>query len=119
MPGGRGNRRDVKQLSKNRFSRLDSDIVSSYVDDDEEERPRPRQGTVSRVINMLAGRVMHGNGGNRRGRKDEQTMRSAGGVSRHTEMVYKIRIPYGRKFTVPWIMKQLHQQIEDIKPLLV
>ncbi|CAJ0591432.1 unnamed protein product [Cylicocyclus nassatus] len=119
MPGGRGNRRDVKQLSKNRFSRLDSDIVSSYVDDDEDERPRPRQGTVSRVINMLAGRVMHGNGGNRRGRKDEQTMRSAGGVSRHTEMVYKIRIPYGRKFTVPWIMKQLHQQIEDIKPLLV
>ncbi|VDM70739.1 unnamed protein product [Strongylus vulgaris] len=79
MPGGgRGNRRDVKHLSKNRFSRLDSDIVSSYVDDDEEERPRPRQGTVGRVINMLAGRVMHG-GGNRRGKKDEQTFRSAAG----------------------------------------
>lgn len=35
MPGGRGNRRDVKHLSKNRFSRLDADIASSYVDDDE------------------------------------------------------------------------------------
>ncbi|EPB67329.1 TAP protein [Ancylostoma ceylanicum] len=91
MPGGRGNRRDVKHLSKNRFSRLDADIASSYVDDDEEERPRPRQGTVSRVINMLAGRVMHGAGGNRRGRKDEQTLRSAGGVSRNTEMVHKVR----------------------------
>ncbi|KAK6756387.1 hypothetical protein RB195_014666 [Necator americanus] len=119
MPGGRGNRRDVKHLSKNRFSRLDADIASSYVDDDEEERPRPKQGTVSRVINMLAGRVMHGQGGFRRGKKDEQTLRSAGGDSRNAEMVYKIRIPFGRKFTVPWIMKQLHQQIEDIKPLLV
>ncbi|VDO35094.1 unnamed protein product [Haemonchus placei] len=65
MPVGRSNRRDVKHLSKNRFSKLDADIVSSYVDDEE---------------------------GN---------------------------IPFGRKFTVPWIMKQLHQQIEDIKPLLV
>ncbi|VDP00992.1 unnamed protein product [Heligmosomoides polygyrus] len=120
MPVGRGNRRDVKNLSKNRFSRLDADIVSSYVDDEEEERPRQKSGgTVTRVINMLAGRVMHGQGGSRRGKKDEQTLRSAGGVSKHTEMVYKIRIPFGRKFTVPWIMKQLHQQIEDIKPLLV
>ncbi|XGW01888.1 hypothetical protein V3C99_014180 [Haemonchus contortus] len=120
MPGGRSNRRDVKHLSKNRFSKLDADIVSSYVDDEEEERPRQRPaGTVTRVINMLAGRVMHGQGVSRRGKKDEQTLRSAGGVSRHAEMVYKIRIPFGRKFTVPWIMKQLHQQIEDIKPLLV
>ncbi|WKY10434.1 hypothetical protein Q1695_002640 [Nippostrongylus brasiliensis] len=121
MPVSRNsNRRDVKHLSKNRFSRLDADIASSYVDDEEEERPRQRpQGTVTRIVNMLAGRVMHGQGGSRRGKKDEQTLRSAGGVSRHAEMVYKIRIPFGRKFTVPWIMKQLHQQIEDIKPLLV
>ncbi|KAK6024348.1 leucine Rich repeat-containing domain protein, partial [Ostertagia ostertagi] len=119
MPIGRGNRRDVKNLSKNRFSKLDADIVSSYVDDEEEERPRKPQGSVSRVINLLAGRVMHGQGGSRRGKKEEQTLRSAGGVARHAEMVYKIRIPFGRKFTVPWIMKQLHQQIEDIKPLLV
>ncbi|KJH45886.1 hypothetical protein DICVIV_08041 [Dictyocaulus viviparus] len=119
MPLGRYNRRDAKNLSKNRFSRLDADIASSYVDDEEEDRPRPKQGTVTRVINMLAGRVMHGQAGARRGKKDEQTLRSAAGVSRNTEMVYKIRIPFGRKFTVPWIMKQLHQQIEDIKPLLV
>ncbi|KJH48527.1 TAP protein [Dictyocaulus viviparus] len=119
MPLGRYNRRDAKNLSKNRFSRLDADIASSYVDDEEEERPRPKQGTVTRVINMLAGRPLHGQVGTRRGKKDEQTLRSAAGVSRNTEMVYKIRIPSGRKLTVPWIMKQLHQQIEDIKPLLV
>ncbi|VDM53010.1 unnamed protein product [Angiostrongylus costaricensis] len=120
MPISRYNRHDVKHLSKNRFSRLDADIASSYVDDEEgEERPRPKQGTVTRVINMLAGRVMHGQGLSRRGKKDEQTLRSAAGVARNTEIVYKIKIPFGRKFAVPWIMKQLHQQIEDIKPLLV
>ncbi|KAE9413040.1 hypothetical protein Angca_004600, partial [Angiostrongylus cantonensis] len=119
MPISRYNRHDVKHLSKNRFSRLDADIASSYVDDEEEERPRPKQGTVTRVINVLAGRVMHGQGLSRRGKKDEQTLRSAAGVARNTEIVYKIKIPFGRKFSVPWIMKQLHQQIEDIKPLLV
>ncbi|KAJ1345776.1 hypothetical protein KIN20_000385 [Parelaphostrongylus tenuis] len=119
MPIGRNNRRDVKQLSKYRFSRLDADITSSYVDDEEEERPRPKQGTVTRVINMLGGRVEHGQGFSRRGKKEEQTLRSAAGVARSTETAYKVRIPYGRKFTVPWIMKQLHQQIEDLKPLLV
>lgn len=60
-----------------------------------EERPRQKSGgTVTRVINMLAGRVMHGQGGSRRGKKDEQTLRSAGGVSKHTEMVYKIRVSF-------------------------
>ncbi|KAJ1347565.1 hypothetical protein KIN20_002655 [Parelaphostrongylus tenuis] len=68
---------------------------------------------------MLAGRVMHGQGLSRRGKKDEQTLRSAGGVARNAEMVHKVRIPFGRKFGAAWIMKQLHQQIEDIKPLLV
>ncbi|KAJ1348740.1 hypothetical protein KIN20_004113 [Parelaphostrongylus tenuis] len=119
MPIGRNNRRDVKHLSKYRFSRLGADIASSYVDGEEEEIPPPKQRILTCVINTLGGRVVYGSGFSRRGKKEEQTLRSAADVARSTEMAYKVRIPHGRKFTVPWIMEQLHQQIEDLKPLLV
>ncbi|KAJ1359538.1 hypothetical protein KIN20_018299 [Parelaphostrongylus tenuis] len=115
------NRRDVKQLTRDRFARLDGDIVSAYVDDAEEERLRSNPNTVTRVVTTFAGQVMvNGRALPSRGtRKDVQTLRSAGGLTRNTEMVYRVRIPHGRKYTVPWIIKNLHQQIKNIRPLLV
>uniref|UniRef100_A0A1I7XPB3 Tap-RNA_bind domain-containing protein n=1 Tax=Heterorhabditis bacteriophora TaxID=37862 RepID=A0A1I7XPB3_HETBA len=114
-------RRDAKQLSKNRFARLDADITSAY--DDEDDSPAVKcvpisrnGGTVSRVINRLAGGVLHGRNSKK---KDQQVMRGAAGASKNAEMVFKIRIPQGRKYTIAWVMRQLHQQVEELKPLLI
>lgn len=121
------NRRDAKAMTRNRFARLDADITSQYEDDETpstySQSSRNSRGSLNTVARHLTGTTMHNkpnnyNRGTRVTVRDHLNRGGAGGAEKFKEMVYKIKILYGRKFTIMWILKQIAQQIEDFKPIL-